>query len=248
LDHYLTYGAESFAEALSYFPGSFEFKDPDLYLEHLSEAKQAVDIPVIGSLNGISTGGWIDWAKKIEQTGVDALELNIYYIPTNPELSGVEVEQMYLNVLKDVKQNVKIPVAIKLGPFFSSMANMANRFCKAGADGLVLFNRFYQPDIDTEQLEVIPNLLLSTQQEMRLPMRWIAILYGQVPASLAATTGVHTAEDVIKMIMAGADVTMLCSALLKHGVGRISEIIKGLIQWMETNLAHSPPPLSAPTT
>ncbi len=233
LDHYLTYGADSFAEALSYFPGNYEFRDPDVYLEHLRDAKRAVDIPVVGSLNGISTGGWIDWARKIEQTGVDALELNIYYIPTDPDMSGVEVEQMYLDVLKDVKQYVKIPVAIKTGPYFSSMANMAKRLCKAGADGLVLFNRFYQPDIDIEQLEVVPNLLLSTQQEMRLPMRWIAILFGQVEASLAATTGVHTAEDVIKMLMAGADVTMLCSALLKHGTGRISEIIKGMLQWME---------------
>ena len=164
---------------------------------------------------------------------MDALEQNIYYIPTDPDLSGVEVEQMYLDVLKSVRQSVKIPVAIKLGPYFSSMANMAKRLAKAGADGLVLYNRFYQPDLDIEQLEVVPNLVLSTQQEMRLPMRWIAILYGRIECSLAATSGIHTAEDVLKMLMAGADVTMVCSALLKHGVGRISEMIKGMLQWME---------------
>ena len=233
LDYYLTHGTESFAEALTYYHGNYEFRDPEIYLQHLSDAKQAVDIPVIASLNGISAGGWIDWAKKMEQTGVDALELNVYYIPTSPDLSGVEVEQMYLDVLKAVKQSVKIPVAIKLGPYFSSMANMAKRLAKAGADGLVLFNRFYQPDLDIEQLEVVPNLVLSTQQEMRLPMRWIAILYGRIDCSMAATSGIHTAEDVLKMLMAGADVTMVCSALLKHGVGRISEIIKGMLQWME---------------
>jgi dihydroorotate dehydrogenase (fumarate) len=233
LDHYLTIGTESFAEALTYYHGKYEFRDPEIYLQHLADAKQAVDIPVIGSLNGISVGGWVDWAKKIEQAGVDALELNIYYIPTSPDLSGVEVEQIYFDVLKAVKQNVKIPVALKLGPYFSSMANMAKRLAQAGADGLVLFNRFYQPDLDIEQLEVVPNLLLSTPQAMRLPMRWIAILYGRVECSLAATSGIHTAEDVLKLLMAGADITMVCSALLKHGVGRISEIIKGMLQWME---------------
>ena len=234
LDHYLTYGSYSYAEALNYFPEAREFDlVPEAYLEHLYKAKRAVQIPVIGSLNGVSSGGWTKYAKAIEQTGADAIELNVYYIPTDLDLPGIEVEQMYVNVLQDVKESVKIPVAIKLGPFFSNMAHMAKRLCKAGADGLVLFNRFYQPDIDLEQLEVIPNILLSTSQAMRLPLRWIAILSGRIEASLAATSGIYTSEDAIKMLMVGADVTMLCSALLKHGVGRIKEIEKGIAQWME---------------
>jgi dihydroorotate dehydrogenase (fumarate) len=234
LDHYLTYGSYSFAEALTYFPEADEYAlGPDGYLEHLRKAKQAVGIPVIGSLNGVSTGGWIKYAKAIEQAGADALELNVYYIPTDLNLPGIEVEQMYVNVLKDVKRSVKIPVAIKLGPFFSNMAHMAKRLSQAAADGLVLFNRFYQPDMDLEQLEVVPNILLSTPQAMRLPLRWIAILYGQVETSLAATGGIHKAEDALKMIMAGADATMLCSVLLKQGVGQIREIEKGMVQWME---------------
>ena len=181
LDHYLTYGSYSYAEALNYFPEANEYElGPDEYLEHLHKAKQVVQIPVIGSLNGVSTGGWIKYAKLIEETGVDALELNIYYIPTDPDLPGVEVEQMYVNVLADVRRTIKIPVAIKLSPFFSNMASMAKRLSYAGANGLVLFNRFYQPDIDLEQLEVVPNVILSTPQALRLPLRWIAILYGKV--------------------------------------------------------------------
>jgi dihydroorotate dehydrogenase (fumarate) len=234
LDHYLTYGSYSYAEALNYFPEPEDYElDPDRYLEHLYKAKRAVEIPVIGSLNGVSTGGWVKFAKEIEQTGADALELNIYYIPTNLDLPGIEVEQMYVNVLEDVKRTVKIPVAIKLGPFFSNMAHMAKRLCNAGADGLVLFNRFYQPDIDLDQLEVVPNVLLSTPQAMRLPLRWIAILYGRLQASLAATSGIHTSEDAIKMLMVGADVTMLCSTLLKNGLGRIKQIEEEMMKWME---------------
>jgi len=234
LDHYLTYGSYSYAEALNYFPEANEYElGPDEYLEHLSKAKQAVQIPIIGSLNGVSTGGWIKYAKLIEQAGVDALELNIYYIPTDPDLPGVEVEQMYVNVLADVKQTVNIPVAIKLCPFFSNMASMARRLSHAGANGLVLFNRFYQPDIDLEQLEVVPNVILSTPQALRLPLRWIAILHGKVESSLAATGGIHSAPDVLKMLMVGADVTMMCSALLKHGLGRIREVELEMVQWME---------------
>jgi dihydroorotate dehydrogenase (fumarate) len=234
LDHYLTYGSESYAEALSYFPEPDDYSvGPEGYLELLHKAKQAVDIPIIGSLNGVSSGGWTRYARKIEQAGVDALELNIYYIPTDLDMPGIEVEQMYINVLKDVKQTVKIPVAIKLSPFFSSMAHMAKRLSSAGTNGLVLFNRFYQPDIDLDSLEVYPHVLLSTPQAMRLPMRWIAILYGRIEASLAATGGMHTHEDVLKMLMAGADVTMLCSTLLKHGLGRIREIETAMVQWME---------------
>jgi len=234
LDHYLTYGSESYAEALSYFPEPEDYSvGPEGYLELLRKAKEAADIPIIGSLNGVSSGGWIQYARKMAQAGADALELNIYYVPTDMDMPGIEVEQMYINVLKDVKETVKIPVAIKLSPFFSSMAHMAKRLSRAGTDGLVLFNRFYQPDIDLDSSEVHPHVLLSTPQAMRLPMRWIAILYGRIEASLAATGGIHTHEDVLKMLMVGADVTMLCSTLLRHGLGRIGEIETAMVQWME---------------
>lgn len=233
LNHYLSVGTESFAEALTYFPEAESYNlGPEEYLDLIHSAKQSLEIPVIGSLNGISTGGWIKYAKKIEQAGADALELNVYYIPTNTTLSGQSVEERYLEVLKAVKSTVRIPVAMKLSPFFSSMAAMARRLDDAGANGLVLFNRFYQPDIDLETLEVVPDVILSTPQALRLPLRWIAILHGQVKASLAATSGIHTSQDVLKMLMAGADVTMLCSALLRHGPGRIKEILVELNQWM----------------
>lgn len=233
LNHYLSYGTESFAESLTYFPESQEYNlGPDEYIELLHAAKEKLSIPVIGSLNGISVGGWIDYAKKIEQAGADALELNVYYIPTDPELTGQEVEDRYLEVLHAVKQAIKIPVAMKLSPFFSSMAHMAKRLDTAGANGLVLFNRFYQPDIDLETLEVVPGVVLSTPMAMRLPLRWIAILHGKVKASLAATSGIHTAQDVIKMLMAGADVTMMCSALLKHGPQHVTTVLSEVRQWM----------------
>ncbi len=229
LDHYLSYGTQSFAEALSYFPETGEYNlGPDEYIEHIRKAKEAVDIPIIGSLNGISTGGWIQYAKKIQDAGANALELNVYYIPTDPKLSGAAVEQRYLDVLKAVKSTVTIPVAMKLSPFFSSMAHMATQLDQAGADGLVMFNRFYQPDLDIEGLEVVPNVTLSTSQAIRLPLRWIAVLYGRVKAGLAATSGVHSAQDVVKLLMAGADVTQLCSSLLLHGPGRIAEILQEL--------------------
>src|SRR5262245_35476873 len=234
LDHYLTYGSYNYSEALSYFPEQRAREtQPDRYVELVFRTKQAVSVPVIGSLNGVSSGGWVRLAKEIEQAGADALELNIYYVPTDLDLPGIEVEQMYVNVLEDVKRTVKIPVAIKLGPFFSNMAHTAKRLCNAGADGLVMFNRFYQPDIDLEQLEVVPNILLSTPQTMRLPLRWIAILYGRLQVSLAATSGIHTSEDVIKMLMVGADVTMLCSTLLKNGLGRMKQIEEEMAKWME---------------
>lgn len=233
LDHYLNYGTESYAEALTYFPEAEEYNlGPDEYVELLHRAKQSLGIPVIGSLNGISTGGWIDYARKIEEAGADAIELNVYYIPTDPELTGQEVEDRYLQVLHAVKQAVHIPVAMKLSPFFSAMAHMAKRLDTAGANGLVLFNRFYQPDIDLETLEVVPSVVLSTPMAMRLPLRWIAILYGRVKASLAATSGIHTAQDVIKMIMVGADVTMMCSALLKNGPQYITTVLADIRQWM----------------
>ncbi|MEW5974808.1 MAG: dihydroorotate dehydrogenase-like protein [Acidobacteriota bacterium] len=234
MDHYLSFGTESYAEALNYFPHNYRYSvSPDEYLEHVHRVKRAVDIPVIASLNGVSSGGWIDYARKIEQAGADALELNVYYIATDIDLPGIEVEQMYVNVLTDVNRAVSIPVAIKLGPYFSSMGHMAKRLVSAGAGALVLFNRFYQPDIDIEVLEVEPNLVLSSSVESRLPMRWIAILYGRIEASLAATSGIDSAEDALKMIMAGADVTMVCSTLLRHGPMRISDILKGMVQWME---------------
>ncbi len=233
LNHHLTYGTESFPEALSYFPQPVEYHlGPDGYLNHIRRAKEAVDIPIIASLNGSSLGGWIDFARLIEQAGANALELNVYHIPTDMNMTGAEVEQQYIEVLKAVKAAIRIPVAIKLSPFFSNMANMAKRLDEAGADGLVLFNRFYQPDIDLETLEVKPNVILSTPQALRLPMRWIAILHGHIKASLAATSGVHEAQDVLKMLMAGADVTMLCSVLLRHGVNHIRIIEQEVRRWM----------------
>ncbi|MCP4426824.1 MAG: dihydroorotate dehydrogenase-like protein [Chloroflexi bacterium] len=233
LDSYLTHSTDSFAEALSYFPEASEYKmTPHKYLEHLSWAKRVLGIPVIASLNGVSTGGWIDYARQIEEAGADGLELNVYYLPTDPGLTGGEVEQIYLDVLTDVKTAVTIPVAMKLNPYFSAMANMASRLADAGADGLVLFNRFYQPDLDTEELEVVPNLVLSNSHEMRLPLRWIAVLYGRIQSDLALTTGVHTVEDVVKGLMAGAKVTMMASELLQNGIGRINEMLIGLETWL----------------
>jgi dihydroorotate dehydrogenase (fumarate) len=234
LDHYLSYGVESFAEALSYYPEMETYKvGPDDYLNRVRRAKEAVDIPVIGSLNGVSTGGWIEYARKIEEAGADALELNVYYIPTDLKLTGAEVEQMYLNVLRDVKKTVSIPVAMKLSPYFSATANMAYRLAEAGADALVFFNRFYQPDFDLENLDVVSNLVLSTAYEMRLPLRWVAILYGRVPVDFAITSGVRAVDDVLKALMAGAKVTLLASELLQNGIPRIGQILEGMAQWLE---------------
>ncbi len=234
LNHYLAEGTESFAEALSYLPEASEyFLGPEEYVAQLAKAKASLGIPVIASLNGVSTGGWIQYAKKFEEAGADAIELNVYYIPADARMTGADVEQMYLDVLKAVKSTVKIPVAIKLSPYFSSMSNMAKRLDDAGADGLVLFNRFYQPDVDIEALEVVPNVVLSSSKSIRLPLRWIGILFGRVKASLAATSGVHTAQDAVKLLMAGADVTMLCSALLHHGPQYLKEVLSGLDRWMQ---------------
>jgi len=236
IDHYLSYGSESYAEATSYFPEPDEFKlGPVEYLDHIAKLKKSVDIPIIGSLNGVSAGGWVNYAKNIEQAGADALELNIYYIAANGNLPSSEIENMYVETIKAVKSKVKIPVAVKLSPFFTSMTNMAKKLDGAGADGLVLFNRFYQPDFDLNKLEVVPNLVLSTNWELRLPLRWIAILYGNIKASMAATSGVHSHLDVIKVMMAGGDVAMVCSELLKHGISRVSDMVSGLQIWMEEN-------------
>ena len=232
--HHMTTGTESFPEALTYFPEPSQFNlGPEEYLKHIRDAKEAVDMPVIASLNGTTVGGWTEFARQIQQAGADALELNIYYIPTGLNLSGAEVEQTYVDIVKAVRGAVTIPVAVKLSPFFSNVANVAKRLDVAGADGLVLFNRFYQPDIDLEELAVKPSIILSTPQALRLPMRWIAILFGRTDADLAATSGIHTAQDVAKMLMAGADVTMLCSVLLLKGVKEIGAIERELSQWLE---------------
>jgi len=234
LDHYLTYGVDSFAEALSYFPEVTTFRSgPDEYLDLIRRAKEEVDIPIIGSLNGVSSGGWIEYARKIEQAGADALELNIYYIPADVRITSAEVEQIYLDILQDVKGSVTIPVAMKISPHFSATANMAYRLAEAGADALVLFNRFYQPDLNLEKLEVEPHLTLSTSYELCLPLRWVAVLYGQVKVDYAISSGVPPCEDVLKGLMAGAAVTTMASELLTYGVGRIGDILGEMSQWME---------------
>jgi dihydroorotate dehydrogenase (fumarate) len=234
LEHHLAEGTNSFAEAASFFPQPDEFRlGPEGYLNHIRRAKKAVSVPIIASLNGATVGGWTQYAKLIEQAGADALECNIYSIPTDPDLTSNAVEQQYLDILKAVKSVVTIPVAVKLSPFFTNMANMAKRLDQAGANGLVLFNRFYQPDINLDELEIQPNVLLSTPQALRLPLTWIGILYGRIHASLAATSGVHGPEDVVKLLMVGADVTMLCSALLRNGIGHVPYIEEGVLDWME---------------
>ena len=236
LEHYLNAGTESFAESTTYFPRSSEFRTgPEGYLNHIRKAKEAVNIPIIASLNGSTLGGWASYAKQIQEAGADAIECNIYYIPTNMNLSGADVEQTYIDILREVKIAVRIPVAVKVSPFFSNFANMAKQLDDAGADGLVLFNRFYQPDIDLEELEIKPSVLLSGPQELRLPLTWIGILFGRLKANLAATTGVHNAEDAIKLLMVGADVTMLCSALLRNGINHLRHVENGMREWMEAH-------------
>ncbi|MCA9903272.1 MAG: dihydroorotate dehydrogenase-like protein [Anaerolineae bacterium] len=234
MQHYLLYGTESYAEALTYFPEPEEYHaGTEDYLKLIADAKASVNIPVIASLNGSSLGGWTKFARKMEEAGADALELNVYYIPTNMNMTGEEVENAYIDILHAVKSAVKIPVAMKLSPFFSNMAYMAKRLDMGGANALVLFNRFYQPDIDLETREVTPNHILSTPQAMRLPLTWVAILFGRIQADLAATSGIHTPTDVIKMIMAGANVTMMASALLRSGIDHLNVVETGMRQWME---------------
>jgi dihydroorotate dehydrogenase (fumarate) len=234
LTHFLEHGTEQFAEALTYFPQVHEYRrEPDDYVEHIQQAKEAVDIPIIASLNGISPGGWTRYAKRFEDAGADAVELNVYFIPTNFYLMSYDIEDLYVKLLRDVKQHVSIPVAMKLSPYFSAMPHVASMRDAEGADALVLFNRFYQPDIDIEELDVVHNLQLSSPVEMRLPMRWIAILYGKVDCSMALTSGIHTSEDVIKAVMVGSDVANICSVLLKAGIGKIDELLEGVTTWME---------------
>ena len=234
LDRFLSETAEQYSEATSYFPDltSYNF-GPEGYLDYLRRCKQAVGIPIIASLNGTTTGGWIDYAQKMEQAGADALELNIYYLPNDAELTGEAVETRYCDLVSAVTQSVNIPVAVKLCPYFSSMANMARRLDACGAKGLVLFNRFYQPDFNLEELEVVPNLVLSNPNELLLRLHWVAVLYGGINADMAITGGVHSATDILKSMMAGAKVAMMTSALLRLGISHIGKTINELLLWMD---------------
>lgn len=234
IDQMLEAGAGSFAEAQSYLP-ELETYDtgPDRYLELVAQAKQALGIPVIASLNGVSPGGWVDHAGWIEQAGADALELNLYLVAADPGMTSARLEERYRELVTAVRKAVSIPLAVKLSPFFTALAHTARELVDAGANGLVLFNRFYQPDLDLETLEVVPRLVLSTSEELRLPLRWIAILHGRVAASLAATSGVHTSADVLKVLLAGGDVAMLASALLEAGPGLLRKLETELVAWME---------------
>jgi dihydroorotate dehydrogenase (fumarate) len=233
LDHYLSVGTEISPEVTSYYPQEGDFTlAPEAYVEAVNNTKKAVNIPVIGSLNGVSSGGWIKYARKIEDAGADALELNLYYLPTDPGLTASELEDNYVSLVGDVCNSVTIPVSVKLSPFLTAIPNMAKRLAGAGAKGLVLFNRFFQPDIDLEALDVVPHLILSNSNDMRLPMRWIAILYGRIQADLAITSGVHNGEDVLKATMAGASVCMLASELIQNGFGRLPVILAEIEKWM----------------
>ncbi len=234
MTHLTSYGAESFGEALSYFPEVEDFQfGAEQYLDLIRRARDAVDIPVIASLNGLTNEGWIDYAKRMEEAGASAIELNVFYIPANIETTGREVEERYVEILRRVKGAVAIPVALKLSPFFSAFGNMARRLDEAGADALVLFNRFYQPDFDIDRLEVSLSLGLSEPSEIRLPLTWIALLHGRVRASLAATRGVHSATEIIKYVMAGADAVMTTSALLKNGISYAGRLLHDVEEWME---------------
>ena len=234
LDHHMTQGTESFAEALTYFPQPLEYHTTaDAYLEHIRKAKDAVDIPIIASLNGSTGSGWTTFAQKIEQAGADGLELNLYSIAANPNWAPEEIEQSYLATVRLVKNAIKIPVAVKLSPFFTNLAYFARQLDQVSVDALVLFNRFYQPDIDLETLGVYPHLVLSTSHDLRLPLRWIAMLHGRIKAELAATSGIHTGQDALKALMAGANVTMMASALIGHGIDHIQVVGREMRAWME---------------
>ncbi|MFN8219537.1 MAG: dihydroorotate dehydrogenase-like protein [Fimbriimonadales bacterium] len=233
-DFLTRYGSDSSAEALSYFPAMSDYKvGPDAYLELIRKATEATHIPIIGSLNGVTDTGWTEYARDMQEAGAEAIELNVYSIPADLSLTGRDVEEMVLDVAKAVSSSVDIPVAMKLSPFFSAFGDMAKRVCDTGIAGLVLFNRFYQPDFDLDKLEVVPSLELSTSAEMRLPLLWIALLYGRLPVSLAATTGVHTGADAVKYVMAGADAVMATSALLQHGASHLRTMLDGMKEWME---------------
>lgn len=232
----MEHGADSFAEALSYLPEMTSYNTgPDRYLKLVRRARKELSVPVIASLNGASPGGWTSYAQKMVDTGATAIELNIYLIAADMDETSEGVERRYLDIVEAVRSEIDVPLAVKVGPYFSSMANMAGRLVDAGADGLVLFNRFYQPNIDLENLEVVPDLVLSAQAEMLLPLRWVAILHDRVTASLAATTGVHDGYDVVKMLLAGADVVMMASALMRHGPGRMRDCVETLDEWLAEN-------------
>ncbi|MFN8528389.1 MAG: dihydroorotate dehydrogenase-like protein [Anaerolineae bacterium] len=234
LHYYLTHSADSHPEATTYFPEPVQYHAaPDKYLELIQKAKESVKMPIVASLNGGTLGGWTSFAYKMQQAGADAIELNIYSIPTDLDRSGEAIETDALDIVRAVKSVVTIPVAVKLSPFYSNMAHFARKMDEAGADALVLFNRFYQPDIDLDTLDVVPNVILSTPQALRLPLTWIGILYGRIKADLAATSGVHTHEDAIKLLLAGANVTMMTAALFKHGIGHLREVETGLRKWLE---------------
>jgi len=234
LNHYLERGTYSTSEAMTYFPDLDHYNiGPEEYLELIQNIKRDVTIPIIGSLNGVSKGGWVEYARKIEQAGADALELNIYYIPTDADIPAKDLEKSMVDLVKEIKKQLRIPLAVKLSPFFTALPNVAGRLVQAGAGGLVLFNRFYQPDFDIDTLDVVPTLHLSTSSDLLLPLRWTALLYGRIKADLAITSGVHTVEDVVKSVMAGANVTMLASELLSGGTRRITELNSQLLDWME---------------
>lgn len=236
LDYYLNQGTESYAEAITYFPHQPLFPiSAEAYLEHIQQAKSMIDIPVIASLNGATPGGWTDYAQQIAAAGADALELNIYGVPTDPTHNATQLEQAYFEIVRSVTHHVNIPIAVKLSPYFTNLAHFAHQLSMAGANGLVLFNRFYQPDINLEALEVSPNILLSTPQDLRLPLRWIAILYGTLPLDFAATGGVYRAQDAIKLLMAGANVTQMVSALLRHGIDHLRTVEQDLREWLQAH-------------
>lgn len=234
--YFMEHGTHSFAESLTYFPEPETYHaGTDHYLSLIQRAKASVDIPIIASLNGATIGGWTQFARQMQEAGADAIELNIYHIPSDINASGASVENTYRHILTAVRQAVSIPVAVKLSPYFSNLPNMCKQLTEAGADGLVLFNRFYQPDIDLIDLQVVPNVLLSTPQDLRLPLRWIAMLHGRLAVDFAATSGVHQAEDAIKMLMVGANVTMIASALLRNGIDHLRTITAQLVGWMTAN-------------
>lgn len=234
LHHDLLRGSESYAEALTYLPDYGQYSiGPEKYIEHIKKVKDAVSIPVIGSLNGVTTGGWIEYAQKIEQAGADALELNLYYLAADPDMTSSSLEENHIHLVQEIRRQINIPIAVKLSPFFTALPNFARRLQQAGVNGLVLFNRFYQPDFDLDNLEVVPNLVLSNSHEVRLPLRWIAILYGKIDIDFALTSGVHSAEDMLKSVMAGANVTTIASTLLQNGVDSATDILAKAKLWME---------------
>ena len=234
VDADLSRGAESFAESLSFFPDLMNYNlGPDGYLELIRKAKASVSLPVIASLNGVSRGGWVRYAHEMEQAGADAMELNIYSLVTDPSRTAAQVEQGYADLVRSLKENLRIPIAVKISHFFSAPVNFAMRLDSSGADAIVLFNRFYQPDFDIEQLEVVPSLTLSHSAELLLRLHWVGVVFGHIRADMAITGGVHSAQDVLKSIMAGARVAMMTSALLQNGVEHLDTVRAGIVQWME---------------